>query len=105
MGEAGRYINFTRAVIWPWGEGPDEMDEIILSWPNVSLSYMDQRGGWPTLREFSEIEKGQYGHQLTVGQQLHAIRYHGTNYDICEPQDSRDPTGRAGGNPYPPAGR
>lgn len=58
------------------------MDEIILSWPNVSLSYMDYRGGWPGLREFSEIEKGQYGYRLTVGQQLHAIRYHGTNYDI-----------------------
>lgn len=43
---------------------------------------MDSRGGWPYLREFSEIEKGQYGYRLTVGQQLHSIRYRGTNYDI-----------------------
>ena len=58
------------------------MDEMILQWPNVSLCYMDCRGNWPGFREFSEIEKGQYGYRLTVGQQLHAIRYHGTNYDI-----------------------
>lgn len=58
------------------------MEEIILTWPNISLCYMDRRGSWPGLREFSEIEKGEYGYRLTVGQQLHAIRYHGTNYDF-----------------------
>lgn len=58
------------------------MDEVILNWPNVSLCYMDRTGSWGGFREFREIEKGQYGYRLTVGQQLHAIRYHGTNYDI-----------------------
>lgn len=58
------------------------MDEIILSWPNVSLCYMDRSGSWGGLREFRELEKGQYSYRLTVGQQLQAIRYRGTNYDI-----------------------
>lgn len=58
------------------------MEEITLTWPNLSLCYMDRRGSWPGLREFSEIEKGEYGYRLAVGQQLHAIRYHETNYDF-----------------------
>lgn len=58
------------------------MNETILLWPNVSLCYMDRSGSWGCLREFREIEKGQYGYRLTVGQQLQAIRYRGTNYDI-----------------------
>ena len=64
------------------GVGVAVMDEIILSWPNISLYYMDRSGGWGGLREFREIEKGQYGYRLTVGQQLQAIRYRGTNYEI-----------------------
>lgn len=58
------------------------MDEIILSWPNVSLTYMEHRNGMSCFAEFREIERSQYGYRLTVGQELHAIRYHGTNYDI-----------------------
>lgn len=58
------------------------MEEIVLNWPNVSLFYMDRTGSWGCLREFREIEKGQYGYRLTVGQQLQTIRYRGTNYDI-----------------------
>lgn len=58
------------------------MNEIVLSWPNISLCYMDRSGTWGGFREFREIEKGQYGYRLEVGQQVHAIRYRGTNYDI-----------------------
>ena len=58
------------------------MNETILSWPNISLCYMDRSGSWGGFREFREIEKGQYGYRLEVGQQLKAIRYRGTNYDI-----------------------
>lgn len=58
------------------------MNETILLWPNVSLCYMDRTGSWGGYRVFPEIEKGKYGYRLTVGQKLHAIRYHGTNYDI-----------------------
>lgn len=58
------------------------MTEITLAWPNVELCYMDRGGSWPGLQVFPEIEKGQYGYRLTAGQQLHSIRYRGTNYDI-----------------------
>lgn len=58
------------------------MNEVTLAWPNVSLCYMDRKGAWGGFQVFPEIEKGEYGYRLTVGQQLQAIRYHGTNYDI-----------------------
>lgn len=58
------------------------MDKIVLTWPNVSLTYMDHKNGMACYQVFRELENGQYGYRLTVGQQMQSIRYHGTNYDI-----------------------
>lgn len=58
------------------------MDEIILTYPNVVLYYHAPGHPCSGPALFKEIESGKYAYRLTVGQELEAIRYHGTNKDF-----------------------
>lgn len=57
------------------------MDKIILTYPNAVLYYHAPGKPLSGPSLFKEVEKGEYGYRLTVGQKLEGIRYHGTNYD------------------------
>lgn len=61
------------------------MDEILLKAPNVVLTYAVHDRQGTCFGYFPEIEKGEYGYLLTVGQKLTGIRYRGSNYDyfVC----------------------
>lgn len=56
------------------------IDSMILEWPNIDLTYYDQKtGGFGTI---PEIEKRKWGYRLTVGQKLSRIRYRESNRGI-----------------------
>lgn len=56
-----------------------EIKEVILTWPKVELLYhaVDRTG--PYFGTIPEVEKGQYGYRLAVGQTLTHIGYAGGN--------------------------
>ncbi len=57
------------------------MNEIIMTYPNVSLSYSVPTKSGICFECFNEIKEGKFGYRLTEGQTLESIRYHGSNYD------------------------